>query len=552
MPEALEAEIRQLYDDWIANPSAVVCARLADRLRIAGRPLEAIDVAGRGLSDWPANTSIRVVLGRCHRDAGNALEAREAFEKVLESDPINLIALRGLAEIALADGRFAEATRLFGDYLFENPADTEAEKLLQEAKAGGASAPAQPAAIVIPEASPPPAEPPAAPPEVPQEQSDTPATEPVGSPGSDQAPQATVEQLADADVPPAEEPSPEAPASETISQEALAPEVTAPGMPPAEMPAPEVPASEEPSVQEPGPEEPTVEMPAPEAPTIDVPVPEIPLPEAPGAEPVAAVQAEAPAPVIEEKPFWPQPEPLPAPSPQMGEPGPGPVAGNVEEPVPEPQVVVPPELPAEAPAEVPSGPSDGTSAVIQAPTWPEIPPEPRVEQQAPPAVREAAAEAAGSAEAGASISLDALFGIQRDQHEPASADIPAKPEERPSTPASALLEAFGIKTELPAAAVPEAPAGQYPPTSRMDRVFQEQGIPQAPPAALRAAPPAEPPAPAAPVPPRAEARPQPEKPAAAPSAPRPQGRRDPRSLLDLFGAEEREDLGLEPYRQEEA
>jgi len=29
-------------------------------------------------------------------------------------------------------------------------------------------------------------------------------------------------------------------------------------------------------------------------------------------------------------------------------------------------------------------------------------------------------------------------------------------------------------------------------------------------------------------------------------------RRDPRSLLDLFSADEREELGLEPYRQEEA
>ena len=37
MSESLEAEIRQLYEDWIANPSPVVCARLADRLRVAGR-----------------------------------------------------------------------------------------------------------------------------------------------------------------------------------------------------------------------------------------------------------------------------------------------------------------------------------------------------------------------------------------------------------------------------------------------------------------------------------------------------------------------------------
>jgi len=162
MPEALEAEIRQLYDDWIANPSAVVCARLADRLRIAGRPAEAIDVAGRGLVDWPASTSIRVVLGRCHREVGNIPEARDAFEKVLASDPLNLFALRGGAEIAMTEGRYADAMKLFGDYLFENQADSEAEKLLEEATARHREASQQrsrPAPVL--EVPPPPVEAPA-------------------------------------------------------------------------------------------------------------------------------------------------------------------------------------------------------------------------------------------------------------------------------------------------------------------------------------------------------------------------------------------------------
>jgi len=134
MPESLESEIRQLYEDWIASPSAVVCARLADRIRLAGRSDEALEVARKGLAQWSANTSIRVVAARCLRSSGDSRGAREAFESVLEVDPLNLIALRNLAEIAYEEGRFPDAVRLFGDYLFENPGDGEAETLMKEAR----------------------------------------------------------------------------------------------------------------------------------------------------------------------------------------------------------------------------------------------------------------------------------------------------------------------------------------------------------------------------------------------------------------------------------
>jgi tetratricopeptide (TPR) repeat protein len=134
MPDALEVEIKQLYDDWIANPSAVVCARLADRLRQAGRTAEALDVTNRGLEEWPANAAIRLVAGRCLKDNGDTGAARAEFERVLEKDPLNLIALRAVAEIAMSDGRYSDAVRILGDYVFENPADSDAARMLEEAK----------------------------------------------------------------------------------------------------------------------------------------------------------------------------------------------------------------------------------------------------------------------------------------------------------------------------------------------------------------------------------------------------------------------------------
>jgi len=146
MSESLEAEIRQLYEDWIANPSPVVCARLADRLRVAGRNDEALEVSRRGKAEWPANVSIRVVIARCLRGTGDTEGARSTFEEVLKADPFNLVALKNLAEISVADGRFNDALKYYGDYLFENPGDNEAEQKFHEAKGLAASAASLPPA----------------------------------------------------------------------------------------------------------------------------------------------------------------------------------------------------------------------------------------------------------------------------------------------------------------------------------------------------------------------------------------------------------------------
>lgn len=142
MAESLESEIRQLYEDWIANPSPVICARLAERLRLAVRNDEALEVARQGQAEWPTNNSVRVVTARCLRSSGDIQLSRSTFEDVLKADPFNLVALKNLAEISLEAGHSSEAVRLFGDYLFENPGDPEAEQMLEEAKRLERNAPA--------------------------------------------------------------------------------------------------------------------------------------------------------------------------------------------------------------------------------------------------------------------------------------------------------------------------------------------------------------------------------------------------------------------------
>lgn len=144
MAERFEGEIDDLYQKWISSPSAVVGARLADRLRQTGRLDEAAEVAGQGLEEWPTNLSLQVVLGRCHLDGGRLEEARKAFLEVRSKDPLNLVALRSLAEIAMSQERWDDAVEVIEEYLFENPTDDEAEQLLEKAKLARKEQPSEP------------------------------------------------------------------------------------------------------------------------------------------------------------------------------------------------------------------------------------------------------------------------------------------------------------------------------------------------------------------------------------------------------------------------
>jgi tetratricopeptide (TPR) repeat protein len=134
MNEDFSTEIQELYEKWISAPSAAVCTRLADRLRVSGKSEEAIDVAKQGLEEWPENVALQVVMGRCLLEGGNVEEAEKIFLEVRKKDPFNLVALKGLADIAMDQEKYGDAQSLLEEYLFENPTDEEAENMLEQAK----------------------------------------------------------------------------------------------------------------------------------------------------------------------------------------------------------------------------------------------------------------------------------------------------------------------------------------------------------------------------------------------------------------------------------
>lgn len=129
-----DSELKELYQEWFSTPTPVVCARLAEKLRQCDRASEAEDVARKGQEKWPGNISVNVVLGKSCRDTGDFEGALQAFEKVISIDPLNLIAIRNLAELHYERGNWNRSIELFEEFLFEYPGDPEIERMLRKAR----------------------------------------------------------------------------------------------------------------------------------------------------------------------------------------------------------------------------------------------------------------------------------------------------------------------------------------------------------------------------------------------------------------------------------
>ena len=106
---ALENELRRLQERHEEQPEGRVFAPLADCLRKLGRLQEALGICHTGLNRHPRYSSAYVILGKIHLERGDAEAAREAFGRVLEFDPQNLLALRQLAELDEAAGDLGAA-----------------------------------------------------------------------------------------------------------------------------------------------------------------------------------------------------------------------------------------------------------------------------------------------------------------------------------------------------------------------------------------------------------------------------------------------------------
>jgi len=132
LDESTEDEIRRFEEQFRRQPESLVFARLADAYRKAGDPHRALAVLEEGIRRHTDYLSAHIVRARTYGDLCRFEDARSAFERVIEIDAQNLVAIQGLAEIAReADDTVAEIAWL-ERLALADPQDPEPGARLEE------------------------------------------------------------------------------------------------------------------------------------------------------------------------------------------------------------------------------------------------------------------------------------------------------------------------------------------------------------------------------------------------------------------------------------
>ena len=154
---AYTSEIDKLEARFQQNPKGRNFAPLADAYRKAGLIDNAIDLCQNGLTLHPDYVSAYIVYARCLVDKKDDPAALGVFKKVLELDGENIIALRGLAELAQRNGKYEEEVEWLTRLINADPMNGDAVEALARAKGKVATKPAEAAAAAPPPPAPAPA-----------------------------------------------------------------------------------------------------------------------------------------------------------------------------------------------------------------------------------------------------------------------------------------------------------------------------------------------------------------------------------------------------------
>ncbi len=136
MSDAHRDEIAKLEALYAENPGGRIFTHLAEACRKAGDLERAREVLTDGIEMHPDYSSAHVVLGRVLMDQGDHDQARAEFQRVLELDGHNLVALRSLGDIARTEGKIEEALDRYHQLLDLEPSDSEARDLVDELTEG--------------------------------------------------------------------------------------------------------------------------------------------------------------------------------------------------------------------------------------------------------------------------------------------------------------------------------------------------------------------------------------------------------------------------------
>ena len=133
--------LRELQQKFDENPRRYF-APLANEYRKGGQPKRAIEICRAHLAQMPGHMSGQIVYGQSLYEASEFEEAKEVFGRALSLDPENLIALRTLGDMSLQAGNTIEARSWYTRLLDADPKDTAVIALVSEIDAAADAAPA--------------------------------------------------------------------------------------------------------------------------------------------------------------------------------------------------------------------------------------------------------------------------------------------------------------------------------------------------------------------------------------------------------------------------
>ncbi|MBN1165433.1 MAG: tetratricopeptide repeat protein [Candidatus Krumholzibacteriota bacterium] len=132
MSDNLSDEIKNLAERFKSAPGSRLFAPLADAYRKSGLVDKAIEFLEQGLEKYPDYASAHVILGKCFYDKGATERSRTEFKKVIDLDPENMVALKYMGDILLAEDNRDEALQYYRKLLAIDPTNEEVNLILED------------------------------------------------------------------------------------------------------------------------------------------------------------------------------------------------------------------------------------------------------------------------------------------------------------------------------------------------------------------------------------------------------------------------------------
>ncbi len=136
MMSEIDRELEDLIEKFDQYPESRAFAPLADAYRKRGELDKAVAICEKGLERYPGYASARVILGKCFYDKGATERARSEFLQVLETDSENMVALKYMGDISLAEDKQSEAADYFRRLLEIDPTNEKAKAALGRIESG--------------------------------------------------------------------------------------------------------------------------------------------------------------------------------------------------------------------------------------------------------------------------------------------------------------------------------------------------------------------------------------------------------------------------------